>query len=191
MNKLNDLDEKMNRTVFKDIKFEANHKEKVFEGIKKKKSTYKFPSLRYVLASTFSVAVTISVLIIFLNIYDFNLTSIQNEQVDHSNNATDHDINEVTNLLNSYLHALETNDVSLLVEYSNDIRFPNKDEQKEQYLSIEQQISDTKIVELNRVNEIKFEATIELVDDGDMSELKLPIEKQKSNEWIIIVGQDL
>ena len=96
---------------------------------------------------------------------------------------------EVTNLVNNYLEALETKDISSMVKYADDIRFPDKVEQKEQYSSIDEDITDTKIVELKKVSETKFEATVELINNGDLAKFTFPVEKQKTG-WKIIVGQD-
>ncbi|MGM0851015.1 MAG: hypothetical protein ACQEWI_00070 [Bacillota bacterium] len=96
---------------------------------------------------------------------------------------------EVTNLVNNYLEALETKDISGMVKYADDIRFPVKDEQKEQYLSIDEDITDTKIVELKKVSETEFETTVELSQNGNSAKFTFPVEKQK-NGWKVIVGQD-
>jgi len=97
---------------------------------------------------------------------------------------------EVTNLVNNYLEALESMDVSSMVKYADDLRFPDKVEQKKEYSSISGDITDTKIVELQKVNETKFEVTVELVDKGELFNLTFPVEKQKKG-WKVIVGQDL
>ena len=97
---------------------------------------------------------------------------------------------EVTNLVNNYLEALEKKDISSMVKYTDDVRFPDKVEQKEQYSNIDDDITDTKIVELKNVDETKFEATVELISNGNLAKFTLPVEKQKTG-WKIIVGQDL
>ena len=76
-----------------------------------------------------------------------------------------------------------------MVKYADDIRFPDKVEQKEQYSSIDEDITDTKIVELKKVSETEFEATVELINNGNLAEFTFPVEKQKAG-WKIIVGQD-
>ena len=61
---------------------------------------------------------------------------------------------------------------------------------KKQYSSIDDDITDTKIVELKNVDETKFEATVEINSDGNLAKITFPVEKQKKG-WKIIVGQDL
>ncbi|MEK4425820.1 hypothetical protein [Solibacillus sp. FSL K6-1523] len=66
-----------------------------------------------------------------------------------------------------------------MVKYADDLRFPDKVEQKEQYSSIDDDITDTKIVELKNVDETKFETTVELIRNGDLAKVTFPVEKQK------------
>lgn len=76
-----------------------------------------------------------------------------------------------------------------MVNYTDDLRFPDKDEQKEQYSSINDDITDTKIVELKKIYNTEFEVTVEIVNSGELSTFTFPVEKQKKG-WRIIVGQD-
>jgi len=96
---------------------------------------------------------------------------------------------EVTTLVSNYLKALETNDISSIVKYADDVRFSDKAEQKEQYSTINSDITDTKIVKLKKVNETEFEVTIEVVEKGNLTKLTFPVKKQKTG-WKVIVGQD-
>lgn len=96
---------------------------------------------------------------------------------------------KVTGLVSDYLEALESQDISALVKYADDLRFPDKEEQKKEYSSIEEEITDTKLVAIKKVDETEFEATVEIVSDGNLYELALPIQKQEK-DWKIIVGQD-
>lgn len=101
---------------------------------------------------------------------------------------------KVVTVVSNYLQAVETKDISSMVKYADDIRFPDKAEQKEQYSSIfdediHSDVTDTKIVELKKVNETEFEATIELIEQGDLTKLTFPVKKQKRG-WKVIVGQD-
>ncbi|MFD1927669.1 hypothetical protein ACFSFY_06265 [Sporosarcina siberiensis] len=102
---------------------------------------------------------------------------------------------KVATLVNNYLEAVETNDVSSMVKYADDIRFPDKAEQKEEYSSIidegiNSNITGTKIVELKKVNETEFAATVEMIDEGNLTNFTFPVEKKKRG-WKVIVGQDL
>lgn len=96
---------------------------------------------------------------------------------------------KVTTLVSNYLEAVETKDVPSMVKYADDIRFPDKAEQKEEYSAMDNNITDTKVVELKKVSETKFEATIEAIEEGNLIQLTFPVEKKK-NGWKVIVGQD-
>ena len=101
---------------------------------------------------------------------------------------------KVETFVSNYLQAVETKDISSMVKFADDIRFPDKAEQKEQYSSIfdediHSDVNDTKIVELKKVNETEFEATIEMIEQGNFTELTFPVQKQKRG-WKVIVGQD-
>lgn len=101
---------------------------------------------------------------------------------------------KVATLVSNYLQAVETKDISSMVKYADDIRFPDKAEQKEQYSSIldediHSDVTATKIVELKKVNETEFEATIELFEHGNLTKLTFPVQMQKRG-WKVIVGQD-
>lgn len=91
---------------------------------------------------------------------------------------------KVATLVNKYLEAVEINDISSMVKYADDIRFPDKAEQKEQYSTIDFDITDTK-----KVSETEFEATVELIEEGNLTNFTFPVEKQKTG-WKVIVGQD-
>ncbi|KEF39545.1 hypothetical protein M670_01318 [Schinkia azotoformans MEV2011] len=95
---------------------------------------------------------------------------------------------KVTGLVNSYLEALESKDRTAMVKYTDDLRFPDKEEQKKEYEKINDEITDTRIVEIKNVSETEFEATVEMVVNGDKNELIFPIQKQEK-DWRIIVGQ--
>ncbi|MBO0602225.1 hypothetical protein I2483_11155 [Sporosarcina sp. E16_3] len=101
---------------------------------------------------------------------------------------------KVATLVSNYLEAVETNDVSSMVKYADDIRFPDKAEQKEEYSSIidegiNSNITGTKIVELKKVSETEFAATVEMIDEGNLTNFTFPVEKKKRG-WKVIVGQD-
>ncbi len=98
---------------------------------------------------------------------------------------------EVTNLVNNYLVALKNKDISSMVKYTDDSRFPIKKEQKEQYSNINQEIKETKIIEVKMITETEFEATVEIIEADDiLTEVTFPIKKQEK-VWKIVVGQDL
>ncbi|WP_338754914.1 hypothetical protein [Bacillus sp. FJAT-52991] len=111
----------------------------------------------------------------------------------YSTNKTVQPEEEVEKLVNNYLTALEKKDVSSLVKYADDLRFPNKDEQKQEYSVIvtDENVTNTKLLNLKKISDTEFETTIEVASNGGSSDkLTFPI-KQQENGWKIIVGQDM
>ena len=96
---------------------------------------------------------------------------------------------EVEGLLQRYLKAVEDHDLTTLVELSDDLRFPDKKEQLENYLDIAPTVSETRIIELSTISPTEFEATVSIMDADRQLELTLPIKRQK-NKWKVIVGKD-
>ncbi|HJB22726.1 MAG TPA: hypothetical protein H9946_01115 [Candidatus Jeotgalibaca pullicola] len=95
---------------------------------------------------------------------------------------------EVEELLQNYLKALEDSDVTTLVDLSDDLRFPDKKEQLEEYSGIDSKVSKTQIIEISNISPTEFEAKVSIVDDNGKHELKFPI-KELENKWKVIVGQ--
>lgn len=94
--------------------------------------------------------------------------------------------------ITSYLTAVESKDISEMIKYADDIRFPNKQEQKYEYENIPEIITETNLEKLEKVTETKYQATIKYKkdDDGTPSEITFPVIK-KDNDWRIIVGQEV
>ncbi|WP_066188351.1 hypothetical protein [Gracilibacillus timonensis] len=96
---------------------------------------------------------------------------------------------DIKKLLNQYLEALEENDTEVLLQSSRDVRFPNKEDQREAYDTMSQDITDTNIVNIQQVKAQEYEATVKIEEDGKSIETTFPI-RRADNEWNIIVGQD-
>lgn len=97
---------------------------------------------------------------------------------------------KVEDIVTSYLEALETGNVETMVEHTSDLRFPDKDEQLKEYASIDDDITNTNLVDIRKVSNNEYETTVEVISNKKFYELTLPIQLQ-DNKWRIIVGQDL
>lgn len=90
-----------------------------------------------------------------------------------------------------YLSAIESGDVNEMVKYSDDIRFPDKIEQRLEYQKIQDDISDTSIENLEKISNTEYQVTIKYKQDkGEFTEIKFPVVK-KEDGWMILVGQDI
>src|SRR5699024_7006923 len=92
--------------------------------------------------------------------------------------------NKIEELASDYLEALESKDISAILKYTDDLRFPDKEKQIKHYSNIEEEITYTQILDLIKVNGTEFEATVEIGSDGDLNEHKFPIVKQ-GKDWKI------
>ncbi|MGM0924713.1 MAG: hypothetical protein ACQEWW_26605 [Bacillota bacterium] len=121
-----------------------------------------------------------------LNYYNIEISKRNLQEVEE-----EHTMFQVENIVYDYLEAIETKNISAAIKYADDLRFPDKENQKEQYsiLFSEQHITDTKIVNLKKISGTEFKATVEFVENGNLGKYTFPIH-QKEKEWKIIVGQD-
>ncbi|MFS0824661.1 hypothetical protein [Bacillus sp. 1P02SD] len=99
---------------------------------------------------------------------------------------------EVNNLATEYLKAYESKDINKIVKISDDIRFPDKIEQKKQYEDISSSsLGKLEIKGLLQKGDKEFEITFNHSESSN----ETPIEsthliKLIDGEWRIIVGQD-
>ncbi|MFL0366182.1 hypothetical protein ACH0BF_24635 [Pseudobacillus sp. 179-B 2D1 NHS] len=122
-----------------------------------------------------------------LNHYNIEILKRNLQEVEE-----EHTMLQIESIVFDYLEAIKTKNISAATKYADDLRFPDKENQKEQYsiLFSEQNVTDTKIVNLKKVSETEFKATVEFVENGNLSKHTFPIQ-QKGKEWKIIVGQDV
>ncbi|WP_068776044.1 hypothetical protein [Paenibacillus sp. FJAT-26967] len=97
---------------------------------------------------------------------------------------------QVKDHLTDYLKALENKDVETMVKLTDDIRFPDKEEQKNQYNSINQNIKNTSIKELKLISETEYLGMVSLIEDDKEREISFPV-KKIDNQWKIIVGHTI
>jgi len=90
-----------------------------------------------------------------------------------------------------YLFAIESGDINEMVKYADDIRFPDKNDQKMEYENIDDDITDTSIEKLEKISATEYQVTIRYRQGkGDLTKITFPVTK-KDDGWKIIVGQDI
>lgn len=93
--------------------------------------------------------------------------------------------------ITSYLAAIESGTISEMIKYADDIRFPNKQDQKNEYENIQDDISETSLEKLVKITETEYHAIIKYKQDNrDSTEITFPVIK-KDDGWKIIVGEDI
>ncbi|MBU9721942.1 MULTISPECIES: hypothetical protein [Bacillaceae] len=173
-----------------DKKFDLTERDKneLYLQFNNKLNTSKRPAYKkykYYLAAT--AASIIFIILTLPSILSFLDTSSSHL----SNSATSITEKEVENIVIKYLTAMEEKDIETMVKYTDDIRFPDKSIQEEQYKDmLPQEVTDTEIIDLTMVNNNEFEVIIELVANDFLERRTFPVLK-KDGEWRIIVGQDL
>lgn len=93
-------------------------------------------------------------------------------------------------IVEEYLEALESKDIETLVNLSFDTRYSSKEEQKEDYLTIDDEVTETQIVDVQRISDNEYLAAVEFISNGELIETKFPVRKLEG-DWTIIVGHDL
>lgn len=93
--------------------------------------------------------------------------------------------------ITSYLAAIEAGTISEMIKYADDVRFPNKQDQKNEYENIQDDISETSLEKLVKITETEYHAIIKYKQDNqDSTEITFPVIK-KDDGWKIIVGEDI
>lgn len=97
----------------------------------------------------------------------------------------------IKNNITSYLAAVESGTISEMIKYADDVRFPNKEDQKNEYESIQDDISETSLEKLVKITETEYHAIIKYKQaNWDSTEITFPVIK-KDDGWKIIVGEDI
>ncbi|OAB47164.1 hypothetical protein [Paenibacillus antarcticus] len=96
---------------------------------------------------------------------------------------------KVREQVTAYLKAVEIKDIDTMVKYADDLRFPDKIQQKSEYQTISQKIDKALIKDLRKINDTEYSVTITTEENGKMDEFTFPI-KYVDQDWRIIVGQE-
>jgi len=96
---------------------------------------------------------------------------------------------KVREKVTTYLKAVENKDIDTMVKYADDLRFPDKIQQKSEYQTISQKIDKALIKDLQKINNTEYSVTITSEADGKVDEYTFPI-KYIHQDWRIIVGQE-
>ncbi|MCM3760120.1 hypothetical protein M3212_04865 [Alkalihalobacillus oceani] len=175
-NMMKRLDQKLNLTTQERDNIQASINQNIEQ--KNRKSNRRFNSIPLAVAASLFLILAVPAVTPFL---ERNQTSqlLQAE--------------EVETMVNSYLEALVTKNIEALVHYSDDLRFPDKEEQLAQYVTIDNTITHASMKELTKVNEREYAVTIRFIDEREPRpfEQTFSVRFQKGKGWKIIVGEDL
>jgi hypothetical protein len=88
----------------------------------------------------------------------------------------------------SYLSAVNTGDTDTMVKYTDDLRFPDKATQKENYKGIKEAVTNISIKSLEKMTETSYKVTIMANIQGNQQEFAVPV-VNKYGMWLVVIGQ--
>jgi hypothetical protein len=88
----------------------------------------------------------------------------------------------------SYLSAVNTGDTETMVKYTDDLRFPDKATQKENYKGMKEPITNISIKGLEKMTETSYKVNISANIQGSMQEFAVPV-VNKYGMWLVVIGQ--
>jgi hypothetical protein len=90
--------------------------------------------------------------------------------------------------VHSYLNAINTGDTDTMVKYTDDLRFPDKATQKENYKNIKEAISNITIKSFNKMTETSYKVNVAATIQGKTQEFAIPV-VNKYGMWLVVIGQ--
>jgi hypothetical protein len=94
----------------------------------------------------------------------------------------------ITTVVTSYLQAIETGNLDAMVQNSDDLRFPDKVDQKKNYAGIKQTITNASVNSLEKITTTIYKANITATIDGNPQQFAIPV-VYKYGKWLVIIGQ--
>jgi hypothetical protein len=91
--------------------------------------------------------------------------------------------------VNSYLNAIKIGDTDTMVKYTDDLRFPDKATQKENYKNIQKvDISNITIKSFDKMTETSYKVNVAATIQGKPQEFAVPV-VNKYGMWLVVIGQ--
>jgi hypothetical protein len=88
----------------------------------------------------------------------------------------------------SYLSAVNTGDTETMVKYTDDLRFPDKATQKQNYKGIKEAITNISIKSVEKMTETSYKVNITASIQGNPQEFAVPV-VNKYGMWLVVIGQ--
>jgi hypothetical protein len=96
----------------------------------------------------------------------------------------------INNTIQAYLNAINAGDTDTIVKYTDDLRFPDKATQLENYKSmvIKETISNISIKSLDKLTETSYKVNVSATIQGQTQEFAIPV-VNKYGMWLVVIGQ--
>jgi hypothetical protein len=94
----------------------------------------------------------------------------------------------ISNTVNAYLNAINTGDTDTMVKYTDDLRFPDKATQKENYKNIQKvAISNITIKSFDKITETSYHVNVSATIQGKTEGFAIPV-VNKYGMWLVVIG---
>jgi hypothetical protein len=127
-------------------------------------------------------------LALFICVIAFGLIAAVSFVNDSKGNAAQSPDTAIRNTVLSYLTAINTGDTDTMVRYTDDLRFPDKATQKENYKGIKEAITNISIKSLEKMTETSYKVNITANIQGKAQEFAVPV-VNKYGMWLVVIGQ--
>jgi hypothetical protein len=88
----------------------------------------------------------------------------------------------------AYLNSVNTGDIDKMIQYTDDLRFPDKSVQKANYKGLKESVNNISIKGLEPLTPTSYRVNISATVNGKKAEFAIPVVK-KYGVWLVVVGQ--
>jgi hypothetical protein len=126
-------------------------------------------------------------LALFICVIAFGLVVALSFIKDSKGNAAKSPETAIKTTVQSYLNAVNTGDTETMVKYTDDLRFPDKATQQENYKGIKEDITNISIESLEKMTETSYKVNITAHIQGKPQEFAVPV-VNKYGMWLVVIG---
>ncbi len=88
----------------------------------------------------------------------------------------------------AYLNSVNSGDIDTMVEYTDDLRFPDKSIQKQNYEGLKQPVTDIVIKGMEPLTPTSYKVDFSATINGATEDLALQV-VNKYDKWLVVIGQ--
>jgi hypothetical protein len=88
----------------------------------------------------------------------------------------------------AYLNSVNTGDIDTMIQYTDDLRFPDKSVQKDNYKGLKESVTNISIKGLEPLTPTSYKVNISATINGNKEEFALPV-VNKYGVWLVVIGQ--
>jgi hypothetical protein len=88
----------------------------------------------------------------------------------------------------AYLNSVNTGDIDTMIQYTDDLRFPDKSVQKANYKGLKESVINISIQGLVPLTPTSYNVNISATVNGKTAEFAIPV-VNKYGVWLVVIGQ--